>query len=102
MKREFRCYAWGGGTEWQALCVDPDIAVQGASFKEVEASLATAVEMYLEAVSELPSDERRALLRRRAPWHVRVGLAGGVRLRGLFGGRWPRGFTFRPRMPAAA
>ena len=100
VKRDFRCYAWGGETEWQALCVDLDIAVQGASFNEVEASLATAIEMYLESVSELPSDERSGFLSRRAPWPVRVRLAGGSWLRGLFSRQRSCAFTFRPRMPA--
>ena len=102
MKRAFRCFAWGGGTEWQALCIDLDIAVQGTSFEEVEASLATAIEMYLDAVSRLPSEEQARLLSRRVPWHVRVGLASRAWLYGIFGGERPRGFTSRPQMPAPA
>lgn len=102
MKRALRCFAWGGGTEWQALCIDLDIAVQGASFEEVEASLATAVEMYLDTVVGLPPEEQARLLSRRVPWHVRVGLASRAWLHSIFGGHRPRGFTFRPHIAAPA
>lgn len=102
MERAFRCYAHGGGTEWRALCVDLDIAVQGASFEEVRSSLATAIEMYLETVAELPAEERPAFLSRRSPWHVRVKLSIMAFFQSLFGRQRSHGFIFRPHMSIPA
>ena len=67
-----RCMAEGRDDEWTAICIDLDIAVQGNSFAEVKDSLNQAIDMYLEGVSELPSEERERLLKRRAPWPVRL------------------------------
>lgn len=75
MSLKFRCYAHGRGRDWQAICIDLDLAVHGTSFQDVEASLDTAIQMYLETVSGLPSEEQRRFLVRRSPWHVRTKLA---------------------------
>jgi predicted RNase H-like HicB family nuclease len=69
--RTLHCYAEGRDGDWEAICLDLDIAVQGASFEEVFASLQEAVALYLESVSDLPADEQAPLLRRRAPIAVR-------------------------------
>ena len=71
----FRCYAYGAGERWHGICTDLDIAVDGASFREVETALATCIVIYLETVAELPADEQRRFLNRRAPWRVRASLA---------------------------
>lgn len=102
MERELRCYAYGGGTEWQALCVDLDIAVQGVSFDEARSSLATAIDMYLETVADLPAEERTAFLARRSPWHVRVRFAIMAWFLGLFSRRRAHGFTCRPQVSVPA
>lgn len=84
----FRCFAEGRGNQWSALCLDLDIAVDGASFEEVYRDLNKAVEMYLQRAAEFPEAERARMLRRKAPWHVRlpimiralrIGLTGGPR-----------------------
>lgn len=67
-----RCMAEGRADSWLAVCVDLDIAVQGKSFSEVRESLAKAVDMYLDRVAELPSDEQQQLIDRRSPWYVRA------------------------------
>ena len=61
---------------WQAVCVDYDLAVYGNSFQDVKRALETSLEMFLEAVAELPPEERSILLARKAPWYVRAKLAG--------------------------
>jgi len=71
----FRCYAYASGGSWHGICTDLDIAVDGASYQEVEESLGICIRMYLESISELPEGERRQLLTRRAPWHLRARLA---------------------------
>lgn len=99
--RTLRCYAEGRDGEWEAICLDLDIAVQGSSFEEVFSSLRQAISLYLESVTDLPSQERRALLHRPAPFYVRFKFLTHA-LRGLFadidGDRQRHQFT----MPLAA
>ena len=101
MAPAFRCYVYGRGRAWHAICVDLDIAVDAASPPEAERSLATAIEMYLETVSSLPGGERRRLLARRAPWPVRFALLVWAWFHSLRRQcERPRGFLFQPHMPA--
>lgn len=81
----FRCYAYGAGERWHGICADLDIAVDGSSFLDVETALAAGIQMYLETVAELPADEQRRFLNRRAPWRVRASLAVSTWLHGLNG-----------------
>lgn len=37
--------------------------------------LASCIELYLEGLAELPSEERSSFLKRRAPWRVRMKFA---------------------------
>ena len=73
--RKLTCYAWGKPGDWEALCVDYDIAAQGESFDQVRRELADAVETYLDYVSDLPETEQRAFLNRKAPLILRLRLA---------------------------
>ena len=50
------CYATGRDGDWEGICLDLDIAVQGSSFEEVARSPRDAVSLYLESVSSLPDD----------------------------------------------
>lgn len=68
----YRCYAEGRPGDWEAICLDLDIAVQGHSLPEVFDSLEKAVTMYLEEVAKLPEAEQAALLDRRAPLSCRL------------------------------
>ena len=69
-----RCYAEGRQGKWEAICLDLDIAVQGKSFDEVQEALLDSIILYLERISELPEDEQKRLLYRRAPFSVRLGV----------------------------
>jgi predicted RNase H-like HicB family nuclease len=99
--RILHCYAEGQGGDWEAICLDLDIAVQGSSFEEVFAALQQAISLYLESVADLPPQERRSLLHRPAPLPVRLKFLTHA-LRGLFadsdGDRQRHQFT----MPLAA
>jgi predicted RNase H-like HicB family nuclease len=99
--RSLRCYAEGRDGDWEAICLDLDIAVQGGSFEEVFRSLQQAISLYLESVNDLPPDERRDLLHRPAPFPIRFKFLAHA-LRGLFaasdGDRQLHQFT----MPLAA
>ena len=70
-----QCYAYRRGQRWHAICTDLDIAVDGESLQSAAASLETSIDLYLEHVAELPSEERGRFLTRRAPWRVRASLA---------------------------
>ena len=70
-----QCYARVHGERWHAICVDLDIAVDGASLEEAKASLAVCVELYLESAEALPADDQCRWLTRKAPWHVRWQMA---------------------------
>ena len=75
MPRTLHCYAAGKDRQWEAICLDLDIAVQGASFEDVSSSLEKAISLYLKSVSDLPSKERERLLNRRAPLRLRLQFA---------------------------
>jgi predicted RNase H-like HicB family nuclease len=81
--RTLHCYAEGRDGDWEAICLDLDIAVQGSSFEEVFSSLQEAISLYLASVTGLPPQERRALLHRPAPLPVRLKFLTHA-LRGLF------------------
>ena len=70
-----QCYAYRDGDTWEAVCIDFDIATFAPSLDEAKASLVTCIELFLEGVAEAPPDDRRHLLRRRSPWHLRAKLA---------------------------
>ena len=72
MSKTINCYAVGTDGQWEALCLDLDIAVQGDSFTDVFESLNKAVSLYLESVKALPESERAHLLHRPAPLSVRL------------------------------
>jgi hypothetical protein len=99
--RSLRCYAEGRNGDWEAICLDLDIAVQGGFFEEVFSSLQEAISLYLKSVTDLPPQEQRALLYRPAPFPVRFKFLTQA-LRGLFadsdGDRQRHQFT----MPLAA
>ena len=74
--RQVTCYAWGVPGDWEGICVDYDLAAQGASLEEVRSELSDAIESYLECVMESPdAAERRRFLNRKAPLTLRLRLA---------------------------
>ena len=101
MSLKFRCYAYGSDENWEAVCVDLDIAVFGASVSEVEEALDRCIQMYLERVADLPAEERRRFLTRKSPWYVRSKLALMTWLYSLRGdGDRSREFTLRSQVTA--
>ena len=74
MKETATCYAWGRKGEWDALCVDFDLAAHGKSFEEVRSEIQDAIETYVSYVAELPEPERTRLINRKAPLVMRLKL----------------------------
>jgi predicted RNase H-like HicB family nuclease len=99
--RTLHCYAEGRDGEWEAICLDLDIAVQGRSFEEVCTSLRQAVSLYLETLADLEPKQRQSLLRRSAPLSVRLKFLAHA-VRGLFSDRSGRSQRHQFTMPLAA
>jgi hypothetical protein len=76
MERPLIGIAKGHLGHWEAVSLDFDIAVQGETFKEVEALLREAVETYVEDAMREDEPTRARLLSRRAPL---AAVSGGLR-----------------------
>jgi predicted RNase H-like HicB family nuclease len=83
--RTLHCYAEGRDGDWEAICLDLDVAVQGRSFEEVFDGLEQAISLYLQTVADLPLEERPSLLYRPVPFLVRLRVLAQA-ARGLFSG----------------
>ena len=101
MSKTIHCYAVGADGEWEAICLDLDIAVQGDSFPEVFESLNKAVALYLKTVMTLPEPKRDRLLTRAAPLSVRLSFFAHA-LRSLLSRREPDRYHHQFTMPLAA
>lgn len=73
MANKLVCFAKGRPGEWEAICLDYDIAVQGRSFEEVEKFLSEAIDDYVESAKQEEPAVRDRLLRRQAPTHIWLG-----------------------------
>ncbi|MCZ0951507.1 MAG: hypothetical protein OXJ56_02895 [Rhodospirillaceae bacterium] len=73
--RKLTCYAWGKPGDWEALCVDLDLAAQGENLEEVRRELGDAIQTYLDYVADLPENEQARFLDRKAPLRLRLQLA---------------------------
>lgn len=71
--KKLTCFARGRPGEWEAICLDFDIAVQGQSFEEVMALLDVSIADYVESARQETPKVRDRLLRRAAPAHIRLG-----------------------------
>ncbi len=72
MPKAVLCVASGHGSQWEAFCLDFDLAVQGESFEEVRRLLTDAIEMYVQTAEAEPEPNRSRLLARKAPFLVRL------------------------------
>jgi hypothetical protein len=75
MRYPLECIAHGSGHDWQAICLDLDIAVQADSLHDVTRILEQAVRSYLEDAMMQDEQIRRAMLNRSAPFRVRAAWA---------------------------
>jgi len=83
VRKALICYAEGHDGDWEAFCLDLDIAVQGESFEAVYRALNEAISLYSRSVMDLPTSERAHLLDRPAPLSLRLRFLGYV-LRSVF------------------
>jgi hypothetical protein len=75
MDKALACIARGHGDQWEAFCLDFDLAVQARSFDDARTRLVDAVVDYVETAMKEPEPVRSRLLRRRAPLRVRLAWA---------------------------
>jgi hypothetical protein len=68
--RDILCFARGREGDWEALCADFDIAVQGRSFNEVREAMESAVSEYVAAARQEAPETAERLLNRHAPLRV--------------------------------
>lgn len=72
MTKYLYCVAHNHGDQWEAICLDFDLAVQSRSFDEAQAQLQEAIRSYVEDASAQPEPTRSQLLHRRAPLRARI------------------------------
>lgn len=84
MNRRLTCYIEGSDNQWEAICLDFDIAVQGISARDVEDHLLDAIRSYLEYAYSLPEAERAAFLDRQVPLFLRLKFVWNVIKSALF------------------
>jgi predicted RNase H-like HicB family nuclease len=66
------CVARGHEGDWEAFCLDFDLAVQGPSLADVRTRLEDAIADYVHAAARESEPARSHLLKRRAPFLVRL------------------------------
>ena len=49
-RQKFRCYIYGNDSDWEAICTDLDISVQGDSFEDAKFLLNGAITSFLEVL----------------------------------------------------
>ena len=69
--RKFRCYVHGKGSEWEAICTDLDISVQGDSFGDAKSLLNEALVVFFEALEEDSEADQKHFLKRKSPLWLR-------------------------------
>lgn len=69
--RALVCVAHGHRGDWEAFCLDFDLAVQGISLEDVRSRLEEVLADYVHAASEEAEPARSRLLNRRAPCYRR-------------------------------
>jgi hypothetical protein len=67
MQHELICFARGTPGEWEGVCLNFDIAVQGESFEGVRRTLEEAIALYVESAMKEDEATRERLLNRAAP-----------------------------------
>ena len=71
-RQKFRCYIYGKDSDWEAVCTDLDISVQGDSLEHAKSLLNGAITSFLEVLEEEPEADRKRLLNRRSPIWLRT------------------------------
>jgi len=79
------CVARGHQQDWEAFCLDFDLAVQGVSLQDVRSRLEDAIADYVQAATAEKEPARSQLLSRRAPFFVRLHWSTRFFLATLFG-----------------
>ena len=101
-RRRLQCYAKGTDGDWEAICVDLDIAVDGHSMEDVRTRLYEAVKLHVESAFAEGDEAAYRLLNRRAPMWVRFKLGASFLIHMLSGRRHDDDFRAGFDMPCPA
>jgi hypothetical protein len=74
LKRDFLYYVYGANTEWTAICVDLDLAVEATSQREAIEKMEELGYSYIEDAFKEEPHVRDQLLNRSSPWQLRFSL----------------------------
>ena len=94
MDRNLWCVARGRNHEWEAFCLDFDLAVQGRSFEEVISLLKEAIQLYVQTAMHEAEPARSALLSRAAPFGIKLAWRLRIALWALFARKRAEESTF--------
>lgn len=70
MTQKLLCFARGRDGDWEAICLNYDIAVHGRSFEEVQQLLTISIADYVESAMQESPEAAKRLLNRSAPTRV--------------------------------
>lgn len=87
MKIAIECIAHGAGDQWEAVCLDFDLAVQGRSLEEVTRVLREMIASYIEDAMKESEPVRTQMLNRSVPFRVRLSWAARLFVATLCGRR---------------
>jgi len=73
MTNKLVCFARGRPGDWEAICLDYDLAVQGHSFDEVQHLLELSIDDYIESARQEAPEVRDRLLNRHVPTRIWLG-----------------------------
>ncbi len=76
--RQLTCFAHGKPGDWEAVCLDFDLSVQGETFEDVQQTLIAAINDYVLAARDEDEKTRAKLLNRKAPFWVKAQWLGGA------------------------
>lgn len=74
VKRDYLYYVLGSGSEWAAICVDLDLAVEAESRRDAIAKMEDVFHSYVEDAMKEEPPVRDRLLSRSSPWSLRFKL----------------------------
>lgn len=84
MDKPLLCVAHKRQNQWEAICLDFDLAVQGQTFEEVQDMLNQAIASYVDDAMAEDEPAQSELLSRRAPLLARVAWVWPLVIYGIF------------------
>ena len=71
-QQSFRCFSKKDEDQWVSICIDLNLAAQADTQKESRSKLESMVRTYLYEANNCHSKYKDQLLKRKAPWSIRL------------------------------